>query len=505
MDITSFLFLGFVFIVGVVYYTVPMKFQWKVLAFSSIVFYLFAAEVYTLIYVLITVISVYMSSMALARIKIANQRKMILIFTLTINFGILAILKYTNLGINTINFVLGKYHTIQNVHWISSLAISFYTLQMTAYLIDVYWGKIIPIENPFKLLLFCIYFPQMISGPISRFDDISYSLFQKHHKYDYYNVTNGLIRISIGLVKKLAISNRLALLVDHLQDDPTRYYGEWIWIIAMLYIFQIYTDFSGCMDIVMGTSTCFDIKLPENFRAPFYSKNTQEFWRRWHITLGTWLKDYIMMPIERSHWMSRLRKQSVSILGKKWGRRIPIFLSMLILWLAMGLWHGNSWKYIIGEGLWFWLVIVASQTIEPFSKEITKRLKITNDNTFFKCFQIVRTLVIYSFGMIFFRAVSMRDAIFRIKQGFSLNFDVDTYRGAIVFFANSVGSTGAIIMMLSFVAMIYIDYFIYNDVDVINLIRNKKTIYRWTIYLLIVLFICLSTNVAHQEFAYAQF
>ncbi len=507
MDIASFKYLIFLGIILSIYYVIPLKYQWICLLLGSLCYYYMAAVPYTFIYIAITTTVTYYASFYMDSRPKDKYKKIILFLSIVVNISLLAVLKYTNLAINTwnqIGKILNSNSSVNNVTFISSLAISFYTLQMVAYIVDVYWEKIVPTKNPLKLLLFCIYFPQMISGPISRYDELSEGLFGgRDFKYD--NIAEGLIRIAYGMIKKLAISNRIAIVANEMWSNTSVYQGQYIWIAAFIYIFQLYTDFSGCMDIVCGTSMCFGINLVENFRAPFFSKNIQEFWRRWHITLGTWLRDYILVPLQRSKFMKGLGKNATKRIGKKWGRKIPVFLSMLALWLAMGLWHGNSWKYIIGEGLWFWLVIVIRQLIDEPCNNLKTFLHISGEEKMYKLFQVIRTLAIYSFGMLFFRADTMLDAISRIISGVRFDTDVSKFSSLIIFSYSRIGVIGGIAFLVSFVGMIIVDRYIYKDEDILRIIRSKPIFYRWGIYLMMILLICLSANVAHQDFAYAQF
>ena len=507
MDITNTSFFVFLATVYYLYYFAFPKYQWVCLLFSSLFFFFAASVPYTFAYVFFTTGSVYLATRLLHKKVQDRVKRIITISTIVINTAILGVLRYSNLFIHTINILFSRFmgfKSIDSVHFLAPLAISFYSLQMVAYLLDVYWGKIEPTNNPFKLLLFCIYFPQMISGPISRYEELSNDLFC-YHPFNYTCFTNGLIRIAWGLVKKLAISNRIAIIVDYIWNNQSVFDGQWIWLSSFFYIFQIYTDFSGCMDIVLGMSEGFGILLPENFRAPFFSRSIQEFWRRWHITLGTWLKDYIMIPIQRSKGMTKLGKITVKFFGKKWGRKIPMYLSMLFLWFAMGLWHGNSWKYILGEGLWFWFVIVLSNIFDEVNKSSKKVVKLDEANKCVIAFKVFRTLIVYSFGMLFFRASSLSNAFERIRAGIFFQIIPSRVISLASFAYQQIGIVGGCILSVCFLAMTLVDRKIYAGQNVLSLVRSKHVIVRWLLYLVIVLVICLSMNVTKKSFAYAQF
>jgi len=433
MSLVSMSFVLFFLTVLIVYYLVPAKGQWIVLLVSSLLFYFWASTPYTIIYVVLSVISVYYSTNRIEQLnmqvtmtecketkqKLLKSKKRTYLCGLVVCVGMLAALKYTNFVLNNINLlsgIFGEEMQLQ-VHWLASLGISFYTLQMVGYLTDVYWDMSKAQKNIAKLALFNCYFPQMISGPISRYNELEATLFGRH-TFNASRVYQGILRILIGFFKKLVISEHLISVTDAILLNPSEYGGIFIWIGISLYVIQIYADFAGCMDIIMGVSECFGVALPENFKTPFSSTTIQEFWQRWHITLGAWLKDYIMYPILRSPLWNRYTK----VVKKKWGKRaakmLPTFTGMLILWFGMGLWHGGGWNYI-GEGIWFWLIIVLGQIFEPQFKVILRVLKINVESKAWHCFRCIRTTFIYAIGALFFKAGSLSSALYMLKEAFS--------------------------------------------------------------------------------------
>ena len=508
MDITSVLFFAFVAVCLLIYWNLPGKYQWILLLISSLVFYCVSAKIYTIIYLCFSVVSVYLATKYFDKVNNSddnenNHKKLVLVLVVICNIAILVLLKYTNLGINTFNYIFGT--KILNVNWLAPLAISFYTLQIVSYLLDNYWGVAKTEKNILKLFLFTSYFPQMVSGPISRYSQIGEQLVSEH-RFDYDRVTNGIKRIALGLIKKMAISNRLAIVVDEMYASTELHSGVYGIVAAVLFVLELYTDFSGCMDIVLGVSECFGISLPENFRAPFFSKTVQEFWRRWHITLGQWLRDYIMNPILKSKSMISLGRVTKKRLGKKQGKKIPVYISMLVLWLVMGLWHGSSWKYIIGEGLWFWAVIVLGHILESPFNSIKKCLRIKENNIVWKSFQVVRTVIIFAIGNIFFHAVSLSESITRVRELFNINISLFSIKQFLWLFLNDSlgGRFGLIILMIALLIMVIIDYNIYQDKKPILLLQ-KHNIAKWVVYFAFVGIIILSLNIGGQEFAYAQF
>lgn len=444
MALVSLTFILFFIVVLAVYYLVPGRFQWMVLLAASVVFYFLSATPYTFIYVLLSIGTVYIATTKIEQIdmaiaqdvigkgsmkkeKLAKKKKHIYITAVLLCVGMLAALKYMNFFLGHARMVaglFGKGEAIPEVHWIASLGIGFYTLQMVGYLTDVYWGISKAQKNIAKLALFNCYFPQIISGPISRYQELEQDLFGSH-KADGKQIYLGCLRILMGFFKKLVITEHLTQVTNQIYTNSTEYGGIFVWIGTSLYVLEIYADFAGCMDIIMGVSECFGVKLPENFKTPFCSVTIQEFWQRWHITLGTWLKDYIMFPILRSNLWTRYTK----CVKKKWGKRaaklLPMFTGMLILWLGMGLWHGGGWNYI-GEGIWFWSVIVIGQTLEPWLKKAVTACKIKVDSKAWYCFRCVRTTFIYAVGALFFKAGSLTKALQMLQSAFSPRALADT-------------------------------------------------------------------------------
>ncbi len=516
MDITSIGFLVFVGINLLIYWNLPGKYKWILLLLDSTVFYFLSATPYTVIYLIASIMSVYFATMYFKKTDLNKdlpydiknkKKKSVLIFAIILNVGILAVLQYSNLAINTFNYFAGFFGIYLNeVNWLAPLAISFYTLQILSYMLDCYWGIITPQTNVFKLALFTSYFPQMISGPISRYSEIGNQLYQPN-KFEYKRVTSGLKRIAWGLLKKLAISNRLAVIVSEMWDNPETFSGVYVWIASLIFVFQLYTDFSGCMDIVLGVSECFGITLPENFKSPLFSRTIQEFWQRWHITLGGWLRDYIMNPLSKSDFMISFGSKCKKKFGKKKGKQIPVFLSMLVVWLLMGLWHGDSWKYILGEGLWFWFAIVCGKIFEPAFKKCKSKLHINDTKLYWKIFQVIRTIIIYTFGMIFFHASSLSDSLYRIGQTFVPATNISVLRQFIsLLHTGDIGGTiGFLILALSFIMVFVVDLKAYINKNTFDKFFENHRITKWIAYYLIVTLIVMSMNIGQQEFLYAQF
>ncbi|HOB20919.1 MAG TPA: MBOAT family O-acyltransferase, partial [Candidatus Atribacteria bacterium] len=244
------------------------------------------------------------------------------------------------------------------------MGISFYTFQTMGYIIDVYRGKHPAERNFFKLALFVSFFPQLIQGPISRFSDLAQTLY-KEHSFDSRNISFGIQRILWGYFKKVVLADRILVAVNTLIKNPDTYQGAYVLIGMLFYAYQLYADFTGGIDITIGIAQVLGIEVKENFHRPYFSKNIVEYWRRWHITMGTWFRDYLFYPLSVSKPMLNISKHSRRLFGEALGKRIPVYLSTFIVWFATGIWHGASWNFIVW-GLMNCVVILISQELKPF-------------------------------------------------------------------------------------------------------------------------------------------
>ncbi|NLJ90033.1 MAG: MBOAT family protein [Clostridiales bacterium] len=421
MIFTSYEFIFFLVIVFALYYMAPKKFQWVLLLVASYTFYAYAGVKF-LVYILVTTVSTYIFSSRIGKIHeeqdmylkqnkgelsrqerkeykevMKSKRFRLLVICLFINFGILGVIKYTNFVIANVNSLfanLGFTRGLTFVNFAVPLGISFYTFQTMGYVIDIYRGKYKYEKNLFKLALFTSFFPQLIQGPISRFDDLKETMFSEH-SFDSSNISFGVHRIIWGYFKKLVIADRLLSGVTTIVGDPATYQGVYVLLGMFFYAIQLYADFTGGIDITIGIGQIFGIRLKENFIRPFFSKSVTEYWRRWHISLGSWFRDYMFYPISVSGPMLKLSKSSRRLLGDGIGKRLPVYISSIIVWFTTGIWHGAAWNFIVW-GLLNCLVILVSQELEPLYVRFHNRFDVRANFTF-RLFQVVRTFWIMSF------------------------------------------------------------------------------------------------------------
>lgn len=419
MLFTSYEFLGFILIVFILYYLLPRKFQWPFLLVSSYVFYWMANPTY-LIYILATTISVFLLGQRIEKLreeqgcylkqnkeklskeekkeyknKIKKKQWKLLVICLLFNLGILAVVKYTNFVISNINAALrmanGKELGFLDIAL--PMGISFYTFQALGYVIDVYRGTCKAEKNPFKFALFVSFFPQLVQGPISRYNDLAKTLYEEH-KFETKTVSYGLQRILWGFFKKLVIADRILTAVNAIIQNTDTYRGAYVFVGMIFYAVELYADFTGGIDITIGIAETLGITVTENFNRPFFSKSIKEYWRRWHITMGTWFTDYIFYPISVCKPMLKFSKFARKHFGETIGKRMPIYLSSFAVWLATGIWHGASWNFVVW-GLGNWVVIMISQELEPLYQKFHNRFHLEN-NSVFNAFQVIRTIFLMS-------------------------------------------------------------------------------------------------------------
>lgn len=408
MSITSFWFLLLILIGAIIYYIIPKKAQWVWLLVLSLIFYYFAATPYTIVYLCVFTLIAYVSSMLMEKNR-RNGKNSKKTFVITIIAIILILLiwfvvKGRGLWYPIVSRTVGRFQPeffeqISGVEIVAALGMGYFTLQILGYIIDCYWENVKVQRNPLKLFLFVAYFPQLTTGPISRYADLE-SLY-KPHKFSYDNICMGAQRILWGFFKKLVIAERVGVIVSGILANQQEFHGFYSWIVVLLYPLQMYADFSGCMDIVIGVSEIFDIKLAENFKNPFFARTSQEFWQRWHITLGTWAKDYVLYPLLKSAPMVRFGKYTRKKCGKRWGGFFKNCICMFCLWMVMGIWHGG-WRYIIGVSLWYWVILMLGNLFAPLFEKIEKKLEFKLDSFGWHFFQSVRTYGIYAIGATFF-------------------------------------------------------------------------------------------------------
>lgn len=441
MSFVSVSFAVFVISAVALYYLVPVRYRYLCLLAFSLFFYYLACGRY-IIYILITSVTTYLSSMAMEGMKsksalifgperkkeakkwLKNRLRVIMVICLCLNFGILAILKYSNFLFANINRIRVGYFGSTEM-WgfgklVLPLGISFYTFQSMGYIIDLFYRRYDAERNPLKLMLFVTFFPQIIQGPISRFRDISPSLFEGN-RFDENNIRRGLYLILFGVAKKLIIADRLSGFITNSSAFYRDLNGTYMLIMVFLYSMQLYADFSGGINITIGTARLFGVNVTENFFRPFFSKSVSEYWSRWHITLGTWFRDYIFYPISISKKLMSLGKR-ISRINNFLGKRTSLYTATLVVWAATGLWHGPEWRYVLW-GLLNGIIMCVSAELTPLYDRLNKLMGWKIGGFLHKSFAVIRTFAIMSLLRVFdlsFEGIRMALSIYKrilLRQG----------------------------------------------------------------------------------------
>ncbi|MCI9584555.1 MAG: MBOAT family protein [Clostridium sp.] len=423
MTFTSFSFLLFFTILLCLYYLTPARLRTAALAAASLLFCCFAGGKRMLFSLLVSTVSTWYAAVRMEDSGTKRGRKLWFYGTLMLNLGILTMYKYLNFFVYTGRIAGKLFHqelSLREFSLAAPLGLSFYTLQVLGYLIDVLRGTCRAERKLLRYTAFSCFFPQLVTGPVNRYGDMEKTLYGER-RFDYEQVTFGLQRMAWGFFKKLVISERMAVLVNTVYGDYQTYSGLYIGFATVCFAFQLYTDFSGAMDIALGVSQALGIRMAENFDTPFFASSVSEYWRRWHITLGTWMKDYVFYPLLKSEWWIRIGERARKRFGKKRGKKIPTYLGMMVLWFTVGLWHGGAWKYIIGSGLLHCFYIIAGQMLEPVFKKTARMMRVNTQSWSWRLFQNLRTFFLVCIGFVFFRASSAGDAVRILKATLSFN------------------------------------------------------------------------------------
>lgn len=412
MSVVSLGYLIFVVISIVLYYLFPKKLAWVVLMLSSL-FYIFAAseKKFSLLAIFLCMaLLTYISSNIIVKIKSEKSKTLVVSLTIIALVSTLIYFKELIFFANILKFEMPKL--------LAPIGISYFTLILIGYILDVHWGNITsPMKNPFKLITFAGYFPQITSGPFTNYNNVKDSIFNRP-KLELKNFQFGIQRIFWGFFKKIVIADRIAILVQSIYSSP-----ESAGLIQLVGIFaytvQVYMDFSGCMDIILGISEIYGIKLAENFARPWASTSLSEVWRRWHITLGLYLRNYVLYPTLKSNWLNKIRTFCKDKFGKKVAKDIPTYVGMFIVWFLVGFWHGGSYKYIFSSGLFFFIMIVGGLILEPFFEKVIKFFKINVECFSYKLFQQIRSFVLFSFAVSFGRRETLMQGFSAVKSVFT--------------------------------------------------------------------------------------
>lgn len=390
MNFVSIEFFLIVILTLFLYFICPKKYRWYVLLASSGYFYIVASGKRAFLLATAMIMVTYISAIYIEKAREdRKKRKFILSLTVIGLIGILAVTKT-------------KGYAMSDIRWfVVPLGVSYYTFSLVGYLVDVYSNRQRAEKKFLKLFLYTLYFPKIMQGPISKFRELGPKLIEGH-AFDYQNFCYGLQRILWGYFKKLVIVERAAFMTKAIFDGDISDYssgGVVLVIATIIATISHYCDFSGYMDIVIGVSQMMGIELDENFKQPFFSKTAAEFWRRWHITLGVWFKDYVYMALVINPIVIRIGKWTRDHIGKRVGKAVLTIVPLAVVWFLTGLWHGTGISYVLW-GCYWGTIIILSNVFSPEIKKLTTMLRIKTDSADWKCFQTVRIFCVFMGGLL---------------------------------------------------------------------------------------------------------
>lgn len=480
MLFNSFQFLFFMILVFIIYWSCPHRLRWFFLLGFSYYFYMCWEPKYILLILGVSLVS-YFGAMVLR--KSGSLKKPVFAISLTLILSVLFFFKYFNFFTENLTRLLRKFalpvHPF-TLKVILPMGISFYTFQCLSYLIDVYKGKIEPERHFGFFALYVAFFPQLVAGPIERPQDLIPQL-KSEKRFNYQQAMDGIQFILIGLFKKVVISNTVAKGVDLIYGNLGSYTGGILIVATTLFAIQIYCDFSGYSDIAMGSAKLLGIELIRNFDCPYLADSVSDFWRRWHISLTRWLRDYIYIPLGGNR-VSKVRQ-----IGNR-----------MITFLASGLWHGASWTYVIWGGLNGVYLVVENLIRDLFgSKKKIGKIKVLH---------IIITFMLIDFTWIFFRAETISDAVYIITHMFSGIASPFTYVLQTLRTPHVLSKVGAVILAVEFAILGYIEYICYRYHGYEEYMRNKGKAFNYIFKaVLLASVIILCTKNGNGEFIYFQF
>lgn len=418
MGLVSVWFLIFMAAVTLVYYLVPQKGQWIVLLLASLVFYALAAKG-LLVFLLLFAVIVYL----FAKRFETDKKPFLVLLEVILLIALVIVLKYAGWFGAGLERFLGKIASFRAAAYIVPLGLSYIVLMGLGYSLDVYRGTIHAEGNFLKVLSFLAFFPSLTQGPINRFADLIPQM-EQGARFRYEALVFGSQRMLWGFFKKLVIAGRLGLVMTELTGGwkGSTYSGIYVFLAVVVCSFYLFMDFSGCMDIVIGAAEILGIRLPENFDHPYLAENMPQFWRKWHITLGAWLRDYVLYSFTMSGVAKKMNRTLREKIGRRGASSLISIIGVLFVWLVFGLWHGIAANFLIAAA-YYAITIIVGILIEGPVKKFHARFPRLNGSVGFQIFRVVRTFVLSIQG-----AYLM--LIPNVKSGFAYLFSFFTRPGA---------------------------------------------------------------------------
>ena len=517
MNLLSFSFAGFLLVSLILYYLCSKKIQWVILFASNLFFYA-CSGVGNFVFILASSLITFYGAVLVSKLndglkekkpllskedfkdekkRVQNKKRLVLSAMITVNLGILIFLKYIN--------VLLIHRTL-----FMPLAISYYTLQSISYFMDVYNSKYGRETNFLRYFSFISFFPQLIMGPINRYGQLGLQM-KEEHRFDYENIKHGAMLILYGAMKKYIIADLLYSRVVSALDQPN--YSLPGFVIAagiLMYALYQYADFSGGIDMVLGIAELFGLKMQPNFRQPYFSTSLANFWQRWHISLGAWMRDYVFYPLALTKGMQDFSKWCASHMGKHFARVLPACIANIAVFILVGVWHGPELHFFVW-GLYNGLVIALSDLLKPVFDRINSFFHINVKSTGMHVFRIIRTFIIVNIGWYFDHIVDVKKSFVYLKNTFTrfgnplllLNRDyMVSVFGHISHFQSQIVLIAAGTIILFTVSVLK-----ERNIDVYREIQKRNIAVRWLSYyvLLALVILSFSFSTGDSGFMYAQY
>lgn len=520
----------FMLLIFVAYFVIPKRHQWLLLLVASYLFYASSGLDGTFFLVLTTVI-IYAAGLLLERQQAAyaertktadasqkklektlcqKRKRFIVTGAVILTLGTLALVKYSEFIFGNLNAALGLMGVglkLPIPDLIKPLGISYFTLQAIGYLIEVYRGKAKAERNLLRFALYISYFPQVIQGPFSKYQDLTKTLYGPH-SWDYRRVRSGALRILWGYFKKLVVAARIGIIFSTVigeHQDPAAG-GLVILLTFLLYGVQVYADFSGGIDITLGISEIFGIQVAENFRRPYFARSVAEFWQRWHMTLGAWMRNYVFYPLALSKPFNALGKKIRGIFGPYAAKIIPTSIASFIVFLLVGIWHGTGFKYV-AYGFYQAIFVSTATLFEPLYTRCRSRLHIREESKPYILFQMLRTVMLITIGRYLSAANSLRTALRlysrTFTRGLCLNMLADWTK------TFGLGIPDTVCLAIGILIMFAVDLLNEKEICIRERVLNAKTSARWAFYIValyvVIIFAIYGKGFNASAFIYERF
>ena len=504
---TNMYLLVFLPLVLIIYQLAPRKVRWGVLLAASYVLYISFSKYLVLLLFATSAFTWWIGKRmdALSKecidkqagcadrkekkaVKEDFQKKRVRVLRLgvLVLLGILFYVNYYNFVAQNANILLGKLGAaLPMAKVMFPMGISFYTLEAVGYMADVYWERYKAEQHLGKMCLFLSFFPQIMEGPIARYPDTSDDLF-RGDPIKMENLNEGFLRIIWGLFKKMVVSDRLSYLTTFMYPNYDQYHGSFVILMAVSYTVQLYMEFSGSIDIVIGCGKLFGVTIPENFNQPFSAQSAAEFWRRWHMSLGNWFKNYVFYPITVSPFVKNWNRNARKKYGKYWAMVGTSAMALFPVWVATGVWHGAGWKYLF-YGMYYFVILLLGVALEPYKEWRNKKLGIDPNASWFKTLRILKTWIIIFTGELFFNAVNLKAGFymfFSMFRSFHISALWKYFPDAITFGDVCAIIAGSIVVWI-------VGFMKEHGVDVRGKILGASTPVKWSVYYLIIFTILL--------------